>query len=73
MARPKKTAVQPAAVPEPESAAEVRKTRIPLPRPGELHQLIQTAAYFLAEKDGFRMHPGLYWKEAEKEIAARFQ
>lgn len=73
MALPKKTAVKPAAAPAPDSDVEVRKVRPPRPRPGELQQMIQTAAYFRAQKDGFRMDSGLYWKEAEAEILSRFQ
>jgi hypothetical protein len=75
MARPKKT-IEKAPVPavtKNDSAAEVRKTPAPLPPPEDLNQMIRTAAYFRAQKDGFRMDPGLYWKEAEGEIMARFK
>jgi hypothetical protein len=34
--------------------------------------MIQVAAYFRAEKDGFRKDPAEYWREAELEIALRF-
>jgi hypothetical protein len=83
MARPKKTTekttektVEKKPVPDLKknnSAAEIRKTPAPLPPPEDLNQMIQTAAYFRAQKDGFRMDPGLYWKEAEGEIMARFK
>lgn len=74
MARPKKVPVAPSVVTPPAGVAvEVRKKPHPLPRPAELQQMIETAAYFRAEKDGFRMDPGLYWKEAEAEIRARFR
>jgi hypothetical protein len=72
MARPNKTAVKPAAAPAPDADVEVRKVRPPRPRPEELQHMIQTAAYFRAQKDGFRMDSKLYWKEAEAEILSRF-
>lgn len=74
MARPKKTAEKPPAPSvKTTSAAEVRKIPAPLPPAEELTRMIRTAAYFRAQKDGFRMDPGLYWKEAEGEIMARFK
>jgi hypothetical protein len=74
MVRPKKTPDTPKAMPPTNgAAAEVIKKPHPLPRPAELQQMIETAAYFKAEKDGFRMNPGLYWKEAEAEIRSRFR
>ncbi len=33
--------------------------------------MIQSAAYFLAEKDGFRGPAAQYWTLAEREIAAQ--
>jgi hypothetical protein len=71
MARPGKPV--PKSAPAPEADVEVRKTRAPVPRPEELQILIRTAAYFRAEKDGFRQDSLVYWKEAEYEIRSRFQ
>lgn len=75
MARPKKTVV-PAPAPAartPEAAAAVRKAPAPLPSREELYKMIQTAAFFTAEKDAFRKDPSAYWGEAEKEIMARYR
>lgn len=34
----------------------------------ELHRMIELAAYYRAEKDGFRLSPLEYWLTAEHEI-----
>jgi hypothetical protein len=42
------------------------------PSPQEHYQMIQEAAYFIAEKDGFRPgHELQYWLQAEDRIAKR--
>lgn len=34
----------------------------------ELHRVIELAAYFMAERDGFRCSPSYYWLAAENEV-----
>ncbi len=34
----------------------------------EMHRKIETEAYLLAERDGFKHHPHHYWVAAEKEF-----
>jgi hypothetical protein len=41
--------------------------------PEEHYCMIQEAAYFLAEKDGFKGDPFEYWVKAESEVAARLK
>ena len=41
--------------------------------PEERFRMIQHAAYYLAEKDGFRSPPDSYWAAAEKEIEERLK
>lgn len=41
------------------------------PTPEERYRMVQTAAYFIAERDGFCGCPIEYWTAAELEIAAR--
>jgi hypothetical protein len=36
----------------------------------EHYKMIETAAYFRAESDGWQGHPSAYWSAAEAEIAA---
>ncbi len=45
---------------------------IPLrPSPEDRYRMVQSAAYFIAEKDGFRGRDTDYWAQAEGEIAAQ--
>jgi hypothetical protein len=39
--------------------------------PEERHRLIEQAAYFKAEKEGFACDPSTYWLVAEAEVDAR--
>ena len=39
--------------------------------PEERHRLIQQAAYFKAEKEGFTCDPSKYWLVAEAEVDAQ--
>lgn len=41
------------------------------PTPEERYCMVQTAAYFIAERDGFCGCPAEYWAAAELEIAGR--
>lgn len=43
----------------------------PVITPAQRHAMVQTEAYFIAEKDGFRGDPATYWAKAEKAVAAR--
>jgi len=80
MPRPRKEKTTPRAssprkpIPTPaeSAAAEVPTVPPPPPTPEERFKMIQVAAYFRAEKDGFRKDPAEYWREAELEIALRF-
>ncbi|MGZ8258248.1 MAG: DUF2934 domain-containing protein [Methylotenera sp.] len=46
--------------------------RMPIAYELELHRVIELAAYFRAEKDGFRLSPVDYWLAAEKDIHQYF-
>jgi hypothetical protein len=48
-------------------ASRKRKTTI---TPEQRFVLIQEAAYYIAEKDGFGGDPCLYWLQAEQKVAA---
>ncbi len=39
--------------------------------PADRHQMVQMAAYFIAERHGFGGNPALHWADAEREIAAK--
>ncbi|HMW53983.1 MAG TPA: DUF2934 domain-containing protein [Accumulibacter sp.] len=41
------------------------------PSPEDRYRMVQSAAYFIAEKDGFRGRDTDYWAQAEGEIAAQ--
>ncbi|MDS4013959.1 MAG: DUF2934 domain-containing protein [Candidatus Accumulibacter sp.] len=41
------------------------------PSPEERYRMIESAAYFIAEKDGFRDCSTRYWALAEQEVAQR--
>jgi len=58
-AEPKKTARKPA----PKKAASSKSS--PALTPQERWEMISTAAYFLAEQDGFSGDPASYWLAAE--------
>lgn len=70
-AEPKKTAAaaKPAA---PKKAAAAKKVAAPKklkPGPEELYRMIQTAAYFIAERNGFAGDSKVYWAQAEAQIS----
>jgi hypothetical protein len=46
--------------------------RLPTAYSLELHRLIEFQAYLLAEKDGFRQDPIIYWTAAEGDIHQYF-
>jgi hypothetical protein len=61
---------------EPEAAKEATpapavKAVSPTPTPEQRFRMIEEAAYFLAEKDGFRGSPASYWHAAEKQFEQR--
>jgi hypothetical protein len=37
--------------------------------PEERNQMVETAAYFIAERNGFQDHSDMYWAAAEREIS----
>ncbi len=63
---------QPNPAPAETAAVDVPTTPPQTPTPEVRFKMIQVAAYFRAEKDGFRKDPAEYWREAELEIALRF-
>lgn len=84
-AKPKRTnspAVKKAAVPavarkgtaQKTAAAKARpaaRKAVAQPSPEERYRMVQTAAYFIAERNGFGGCPSEYWAAAELEIANR--
>lgn len=60
--------VQPAA---PRKRGLARKAAAPKITPEERQRLIEQAAYFRAEKNGFRGDPQAYWFAAEAEVDAQ--
>lgn len=75
--KPKITVVKKAAAPAAEKKAPVRKAvaaKSPAndrPTPEERYRMVQTAAYFIAERNGFQGCSTDHWMAAELEIAAR--
>lgn len=64
---PRATRIRPeSAKPKP---AVTRKTA--KPTPDERYHMVETAAYFIAERHGFQGRSDEYWVAAEREIAAR--
>mgnify|MGYP003605320492 FL=1 len=58
------------AAPEaPKSVKREEKPKIKV-TPEERHRLVERAAYFRAEKNGFQGDASIYWKEAEAEVEA---
>lgn len=55
-----------AAVAKPRTAVE-KKSK---PTPEERYRMVQTAAYFVAERNGFQGDSTAHWAAAEREIAA---
>jgi hypothetical protein len=53
-------------------APVVKKTAAPVkPTPEERYRMVETAAYFIAERHGFQGRSDEHWAAAEREIAAR--
>lgn len=80
-AAPKKSTAKPAATPKPEAKAKpaaapkkaaATKAAAPTkklkPSNEELYHMIQTAAYFIAERNNFKGDSTQYWIEAEAQI-----
>ncbi|HET7833366.1 MAG TPA: DUF2934 domain-containing protein [Gallionella sp.] len=58
-------------VPAKKAAASKSPLRVEAITPAERHQMVQMAAYFIAERHGFGGNPALHWENAEREIAAK--
>ena len=52
-------------------ARPIARKVVAQPTPEERYRMVQTAAYFIAERDGFCGCPTEYWVAAEIEIANR--
>jgi hypothetical protein len=52
------------------SAAKAGKAQV---SPEERYRMVQTAAYFIAERNGFLGYPDDHWLQAELEIAAQLR
>lgn len=61
-----KTARKPAA----KKAEKAPKASAPVLSPEERWEMIRTAAYFLAERDGFSGDPEGYWIAAERQLSS---
>lgn len=48
-----------------------KKVMVAQPTAEERYRMVQTAAYFIAERNGFSGSPTEYWAAAELEIASR--
>jgi hypothetical protein len=78
---PKKTKAATAkkAAPAAEKKATVKKASAAKsevkarPTPEERYRMVQTAAYFIAERNGFQGYPADHWLQAELEIAAQLR
>lgn len=67
-------AAEAASLPPADPPAAAAATEAPAPRqptPEERYRMIESAAYFIAEKDGFRDCSTHYWTLAEQEVAER--
>ena len=63
-----KAAPAPKAVPAPKAAPAAKK---PVLSPEQRYQMIQDAAYFIAERHGFSGDSAYFWSLAEAEINAK--
>ena len=75
-AKPKKPVVKAAAKPAAKSAVKKTVAKKPAPKkstaaPGaeERYRMIEVAAYYIAERNGFAGDPKLFWAEAEIQIS----
>lgn len=80
-AKPKKAAAKPAdkakktATAKPKASTSTKKTSTAKPaKPGapERYRMIEVAAYYIAEKNGFAGNTADYWVQAEIEINAKY-
>lgn len=55
----------------PPKAKPARVNKPAMPTPEERYRMIETAAYFIAERHGFQGHADEHWAAAEREVAAR--
>jgi len=64
-------AAEPVSPPTPDLPAEAAAESLiqHKPSPEERYRMVEAAAYFIAEKDGFRDCSTHYWTQAEQEIA----
>jgi hypothetical protein len=67
-AAPKKAAVAKPAAAKKAPAAKSAAPKKLKPGPEELYRMVQTAAYFIAERNGFAGDSQAYWAEAEIQI-----
>ena len=65
----KKTPVKKAAATKARSTAA--KRQVTKPTPEERYRMVQTAAYFIAERNGFAGCSIVHWADAEREISAK--
>lgn len=52
-------------------AGQVQAHKPVMPTPDERYRMVETAAYFIAERHGFQGRSEEHWAAAEREIAAR--
>jgi hypothetical protein len=80
-AKPKKAAAKPAdkvkktAAAKPKTSTATKKNSVPkTAKPGapERYRMIEVAAYYIAEKNGFAGNATDYWVQAEIEINAKY-
>ena len=65
----KKTTVRKAATTR--ARATAAKQEVMRPTPEERYRMVQTAAYFIAERNGFGGCSTMHWVDAEREISAK--
>ena len=65
--------VKPVVNAAPEAPKSVKRDEKPKIKvtPEERHRMVERAAYFKAEKNGFQGDASLYWREAEAEVEAQ--
>ena len=51
--------------------ATAAKQEVMRPTPEERYRMVQTAAYFIAERNGFGGCSTMHWVDAEREISAK--
>jgi hypothetical protein len=53
------------------STSPIKAAKKIMVTPEERYRMVQTAAYYIAERNGFRGDSIMYWAAAEAEISAR--